>query len=100
MILGEGFASGLADEGASYDGILEAARAAGFEPPGSWTELGPTILAVAVVTKGATPPTPCGACRQVLAEFGPGCVVVCANLRGTRQTLTLAELLPHAFGPW
>ena len=61
---------------------------------------GPTVLAVAVVAKGATPPTPCGACRQVLAEFGPQCVVICANLRGTRQTLTLAELLPHAFGPW
>ncbi len=61
---------------------------------------GPTILAVAVIAKGATPPTPSGACRQVLAEFGPQCVVICANLRGARQTLTLAELLPHAFGPW
>jgi len=61
---------------------------------------GPTILAVAVVAKGATPPTPCGACRQVLAEFGPQCVVFCANLRGDRQTLTMAELLPNAFGPW
>lgn len=61
---------------------------------------GPTILAVAVVAKGATPPTPCGSCRQVLAEFGPDCVIFCANLRGDRRTLTLAELLPHAFGPW
>ena len=61
---------------------------------------GPTILAVAVVAKGAAVPTPCGACRQVLAEFGPGCVVICANLRGDRQTFTIAELLPHAFGPW
>lgn len=61
---------------------------------------GPTILAVAVVAKGATPPTPCGACRQVLAEFGPQCVVICANLRGAQQRHTLAELLPHAFGPW
>lgn len=61
---------------------------------------GPTILAVAVVAKGATPPTPCGACRQVLTEFGPDCIVICANLRGAKQAFTLAELLPHAFGPW
>jgi homotetrameric cytidine deaminase len=61
---------------------------------------GPTILAVAVVAKGATPPTPCGACRQVLAEFGPACVVICANLRGETQTYRFDELLPHAFGAW
>lgn len=61
---------------------------------------GPTILAVAVVAKGATPPTPCGACRQVLAEFGPECVVICANLRGEKQRYRFDELLPHAFGPW
>lgn len=61
---------------------------------------GATIVAVAVVGRGATPPTPCGACRQVLNEFGPACVVVCENLRGERMTTTLAELLPRAFGPW
>ena len=74
-----------------------AARAAGQLGSASG---GPTILAVAVVAKGATPPTPCGACRQVLAEFGPQCVVFCANLRGERRTLTMNELLPNAFGPW
>ena len=61
---------------------------------------GPTIVAVAVVGKGAAPLTPCGACRQVIAEFGPGCTVICANLRGERRVTTLAELLPDAFGPW
>jgi cytidine deaminase len=61
---------------------------------------GPTIVAVAVVGKGAAPPTPCGACRQVIAEFGPGCTVICANLRGARRVTTLADLLPDAFGPW
>lgn len=61
---------------------------------------GPTILAVAIVAKGATAPTPCGACRQVLAEFGPQCVVYCTNLRGDHRTLTMDELLPNAFGPW
>ena len=61
---------------------------------------GPTIVAVAVVGRGATPPSPCGACRQVLHEFGAGCLVVCENLRGERRTAKLSELLPGAFGPW
>jgi basic amino acid/polyamine antiporter, APA family len=46
----DSFAAGLAEQGTSFGGILEAARAAGFEPPGSWTELGPTILAVGLVS--------------------------------------------------
>lgn len=61
---------------------------------------GPRIVAIAIVARGATPPTPCGACRQVLAEFGPDCAIICANLRGDRLTATLLELLPQAFGPW
>ena len=61
---------------------------------------GATIIAVAVVGRGKAPLTPCGACRQVLAEFGPDCTVICANLRGERRVTTLAALLPDAFGPW
>ena len=78
-------------------GAIFAARAAGAL--GS-SRGGPSIVAVAVVAQGATPPTPCGACRQVLNEFGPGCVVIMANLRGSRRHAPLAELLPDAFGPW
>jgi cytidine deaminase len=42
--------------------------------------------------------SPCGACRQVLAEFGE-MVVVCADSRNTRKArrYLLSELLPHAF---
>ena len=74
-----------------------AARAAGKlgDPPE-----GPAIAAVAVVADTTAPPSPCGACRQVLYEFGPGCLVVMANLRGERRVLPLADLLPNAFGPW
>ena len=61
---------------------------------------GATLVAVAVVGRGATPPSPCGACRQVLYEFGPRCAVICENLRGERRMTTLAALLPEAFGPW
>jgi cytidine deaminase len=42
--------------------------------------------------------SPCGACRQVLAEFGE-LVVICADSRNTRRVriYLLSELLPHAF---
>ncbi|MFZ2095052.1 MAG: hypothetical protein WAV05_00305 [Anaerolineales bacterium] len=44
--------------------------------------------------------TPCGACRQVLAEFGLETLVVIADDQGQiKQEATLAELLPGAFGP-
>jgi cytidine deaminase len=56
------------------------------------------IRAVAV-TSGARPPaTPCGACRQVLAELGaPDTEVIIAGPAGVGDTTTLRELLPRAF---
>jgi cytidine deaminase len=55
------------------------------------------FTAVAVVTDNGV--TPCGACRQVLAEFGSQMTVIVADTRGNRRIYKLAELLPHAFGP-
>jgi cytidine deaminase len=55
------------------------------------------FTAVAVVTDNGV--TPCGACRQVLAEFGPWMTVIIADTRGNRRIYQLAELLPDAFGP-
>jgi cytidine deaminase len=57
------------------------------------------IRSVAVVTGAASPTPPCGACRQVIAEFGPAATVVAANLTGDRAEWSVRELLPHAFGP-
>lgn len=53
--------------------------------------------AIAIVAPCALP-TPCGACRQVLAEFGD-LAVICADTRrlATAQLYRLAELLPAAF---
>jgi cytidine deaminase len=53
--------------------------------------------AIAVVAPSAAL-SPCGACRQVLAEFGE-CVVICADSRNTRRLKIhlLSELLPHSF---
>jgi cytidine deaminase len=53
--------------------------------------------AVAVVTWNGV--TPCGACRQVLAEFAPQMTVIVADPAGHRRLYVLTDLLPQAFGP-
>lgn len=56
------------------------------------------ISEVYVVADAPQPVTPCGGCRQKLAEFGKGDVkVTMATVAGTELTLTIAELLPGAF---
>ena len=42
---------------------------------------------------------PCGMCRQVMGEFSEELEIICLNADGSEQTFTLAELLPHSFGP-
>ncbi len=54
------------------------------------------FAAVAVVTQNGV--TPCGACRQVLAEFNPQMMVIVADTTGNRRIYNLAKLLPDAFG--
>ena len=54
------------------------------------------ILALAVVTESSPPATPCGACRQVVAEFRIPRILI-ANLAGEVKEMTLSELLPDAF---
>jgi cytidine deaminase len=53
---------------------------------------------VVVVTDTPQPVTPCGACRQVLAELAPRARVVMATLGGANQEATVQELLPGPFG--
>jgi cytidine deaminase len=55
------------------------------------------IIAVAVATPGGH--SPCGACRQVLSEFGPAMQVLMVDSDNPAnvQTTTLAELLPRQF---
>lgn len=42
---------------------------------------------------------PCGACRQMLREFGTDLEVLAANREGAYVAISLEELLPHSFGP-
>lgn len=52
--------------------------------------------AIAVVTRNGG--TPCGSCRQVMAEFGMETQVIIANSEGEiLQSLTVKDLLPSAF---
>jgi cytidine deaminase len=55
------------------------------------------FAAVAVATNIGG--SPCGACRQVLAEFAPAMPVLIADLDGKIVTMSVAELLPMAFTP-
>ena len=54
------------------------------------------LRAMAIVTGSCPPASPCGACRQVLAEFGDFPIVL-ASAAGDRRLTTVAELLPEAF---
>ena len=57
------------------------------------------LRAVAVYTPTPEPTMPCGACRQVINEFGPGATIVSGCASAQRITTTLKALLPAAFGP-
>lgn len=58
-----------------------------------------TLRAVAVCTSTVTPVSPCGACRQVINEFGPQALVLGVCDGADRFELPLSQLLPEAFGP-
>ena len=80
-------------ENASYGLTVCAERNAVFHAVVSGAR---DFLAVAVVTANGV--TPCGACRQVLAEFSPTMTVITSDMAGNRRVYTLSELLPDAFG--
>lgn len=57
------------------------------------------IAEVAVIADSPTPITPCGGCRQKLAEFaGPDTPVIMGTTAGDEIRSTVGELLPGAFG--
>ena len=55
------------------------------------------FLTIAIASRESAP-WPCGACRQVLNEFAPGLRVL-VTWDGQTDEASLAELLPHGFGP-
>ena len=57
------------------------------------------FVALAIVARAPGGPMPCGACRQLLAEYAPRAVVWVADSRAPRviRQFTVRELLPGAF---
>lgn len=57
------------------------------------------IVAIAVVGKSEEFTKPCGACRQVMAEFNPKMKVLRRGLDGFSADTSVSELLPEQFNP-
>ncbi|MEO6596046.1 MAG: cytidine deaminase [Planctomycetota bacterium] len=81
-------------ENASYGLTVCAERAAVCAAVASGAR---SLVAVAVVTDLVEPARPCGACRQVLAEFGRAMHVLLVGRGGVVQQTTLDRLLPEPF---
>jgi len=58
-----------------------------------------SVRAVAVYTPTPLPTPPCGACRQVIHEFGPDALVISVCDSKSRIETRMPDLLPGAFGP-
>jgi len=87
--------SGCNVENASYGMTNCAERTAIFT---AVAELGPKIEieAVAVTNDHGVACSPCGACRQVIYEFGPNAIVYFQGSSGPKQA-HITELLPEGF---
>lgn len=82
-------------ENAGYTPTICAERTALFK---AISEGDRDFATIAVVTRDGG--SPCGVCRQVMFEFSPGMTVLIADLDGKlHHRTTVAELLPHGFGP-
>lgn len=57
------------------------------------------IVAVAIHTPTDAPVSPCGACRQVIFEFGPRAAIVSCCDGAAERRWSIGDLLPGAFGP-
>lgn len=87
--------TGVNVENASYGLTICAERAAVFAAIAAGAR---HIRAVAIAASRPPAPLPCGACRQVLAEFGePTTAVYVVQSSGRVRRFRLGELLPQAF---
>lgn len=57
------------------------------------------VCAVVIVTPTEFPVPPCGACRQVINEFGPDAEIIIFAKDNKELHVNMEELLPKAFGP-
>jgi cytidine deaminase len=81
-------------ENATYGLTICAERVAMFK---ALSEGYTAFRRIVVVADTEAPTPPCGACRQILWEFGGDLEVILANLRRTAGSYRLADLLPLPF---
>ena len=86
--------SGCNIENATYGLTICAERVAMFK---ALSEGHRAFTRIAVVADTAAPTPPCGACRQILWEFGGNLEVLLANLKEDKGKYQLADLLPLPF---
>jgi cytidine deaminase len=87
--------TGVNVENAAYPTSICAERTALFK---AVSEGERSFKAIAIVTENGG--SPCGSCRQAMAEFGLELVVIQADLTGkVKEEAILKELLPGAFTP-
>ncbi len=55
------------------------------------------FVRIAIYADSQNWPTPCGACRQFLAEFAPDIEILCSKAGDRYVSYKLSELLPHIF---
>jgi len=85
--------TGVNVENASYGLTICAERAAIFQAVAAGEK---EFSSMAIAVDAPFPAAPCGACRQVMAEFGLQEIILCTTDKQVK-TFSLAELLPEAF---
>lgn len=83
-------------ENASYGLTICAERSAIFTAVANAQGKKLALRAVAVVNEKEVPCSPCGACRQVISEFGTDTIVLFKSEQGYEE-LTISDLLPSGF---
>ncbi len=86
--------SGCNIENASYGLTMCAERVAMFK---ALSEGHRAFRRILIVTDTNAPTPPCGACRQILWEFGGDLEILLADLTGVTAAHRLSDLLPVAF---
>jgi cytidine deaminase len=87
--------SGCNVENASY-GLSNCAERTAIFAAVAQSGPGLNIRAIAVVNDQGVPCSPCGACRQVIYEFGPDATVFFQSAKGWKES-HITELLPEGF---
>jgi cytidine deaminase len=82
-------------ENASY-GLSNCAERTAIFSAVAQSGSGLIITAITVVNDKGVPCSPCGACRQVIYEFGPEAVVIFQTANGWKES-PITELLPEGF---